>query len=318
MIKVRDLRKRYGSKEALKGISFVVEKGEILGFLGPNGAGKTTTMQILTGYLSPTSGTVTIGEADLLRDPLEVKKQVGYLPENPPVYRDMTVKEYLNFVMELKGVPRKERNNQLSELVERLQLTDVYTRLIGNLSKGYRQRVGLAQAICGDPEVLILDEPTVGLDPQQIITIREFIRELGRDRTVILSTHILPEVSALCERVLIINQGEIVAEGSPAELSHRLQKGQSLRVKIKGESEVVENNLAQISNISQITSVESEETGTCDFIITADGDADIREELFYTMAKANLPILELKPIDLSLEDIFLELVTEESTERGAA
>lgn len=312
MIEVQDLTKRYGSKVAVDDISFTVNEGEILGFLGPNGAGKSTTMNILTGYLSSDIGSVKIGDADILDDPMEAKKKIGYLPENPPLYLDMTVKEYLDFVYDLKKVkiPRKRHINEICELVK---ITDVYNRIIKNLSKGYKQRVGLAQALIGNPNVLILDEPTVGLDPKQIIEIRNLIKKLGKKHTVILSSHILPEIQAVCDRVIIINRGKIVADDTAENLSANMSDDHHHLVTIEGPENEVYKTLSTIPGMKEVTTLGNRGNGMFEYSLEAKEGADIRRELFKRMAGRNWPIMALKSTELTLEDIFLKLVSSDVT-----
>ncbi|MBQ3095365.1 MAG: ATP-binding cassette domain-containing protein [Clostridia bacterium] len=315
MIEVRDLVKHYGNKHAVNGISFRIEKGEIVGFLGPNGAGKSTTMNMITGYLSATSGTALIGDVDILEDPIAAKRNIGYLPEQPPLYVDMSVREYLNFVYDLKKVqlPRKAHLDEIFELVG---ITHVADRLIRNLSKGYRQRVGLAQALVGDPEVLILDEPTVGLDPIQIIEIRNVIKNLGRERTVILSTHILPEVQAICERVLVINNGIIVADGRAAELGARVDGVRRLNVRITGDVKSIAPVLRAIDGMKSVDILGEKESGSCDYQLTSAPGIDIRQPLFHALEKAGAAILEMRDAGASLEDIFVKLTAEAETAKS--
>ncbi len=312
MIEVQGLTKRYGSKVAVDDISFTVNEGEILGFLGPNGAGKSTTMNILTGYLSSDIGSVKIGDADILDDPMEAKKKIGYLPENPPLYLDMTVKEYLDFVYDLKKVkiPRKRHINEICELVK---ITDVYNRIIKNLSKGYKQRVGLAQALIGNPNVLILDEPTVGLDPKQIIEIRNLIKKLGKKHTVILSSHILPEIQAVCDRVIIINRGKIVADDTAENLSANMSDDHHHLVTIEGPENEVYKTLSTIPGMKEVTTLGNRGNGMFEYSLEAKEGADIRRELFKRMAGRNWPIMALKSTELTLEDIFLKLVSSDVT-----
>jgi len=311
MIEIQNLTKRYGQITAVNNISFTVDKGEILGFLGPNGAGKSTTMNIITGYIPSTEGTVKVGGYDILESPKEVKKRIGFLPEQPPVYMDMTVIDYLNFVADLKKVDRKQKRSQISDIMELVKIGDHRNRLIKNLSKGYKQRVGLAQALVGSPEVLILDEPTVGLDPKQIIEIRKLIKALGREHTIILSSHILPEVSAVCERIVIINKGEIAAIDTPENLSKGLGSASKLTATISGPRSSVENAIRGIYGVRYVEAVSSRDSETTTYIIESDKDIDIRKPLFFAMAKLGYPIIELKSLSMSLEDIFLQIVTEE-------
>lgn len=316
MIEIKNLTKRYGAKKAVDNISFTVKRGEILGFLGPNGAGKTTTMNIITGYNSSTEGTVTVDGFDVVENPMECKKRIGYLPEQPPLYMDMTVMEYLNFVYDIKGV-KKDRDTHLNDILRLVKIQDVSHRLIKNLSKGYRQRVGIAQALVGDPEILILDEPTVGLDPKQIIEIRNVIKELGKDRTVILSSHILPEVSAICERVVIIAKGKIMAEDTPENLSKALEGESKYLVRVAGGLKETENILKNVSGVVQVEPAGQKEPETYDFIMDAENGTDIRREMFRALAAADLPILMLKPMGLSLEEVFLQLTSDAQKDAAA-
>lgn len=312
LIEVKGLSKTYGGIKAVKNLNFTVEKGEILGFLGPNGAGKSTTMKIITGYISPTEGTVLIDGLDIVDKDIEVKKKIGYLPENPPLYSDMTVEAYLRFAAEIKDIKKTNVKARANEVIELLNLEDVRGRLIKNLSKGYKQRVGLAQAILGDPELLILDEPTIGLDPNQIIEIRDLIRKLGKDRTIILSTHILPEVSQLCERVIIINKGEIVAIDSPENLSNRFKDVNTIEARIVGAFSEVSEVIRGIDGVKRVDMLGEKEKGSIDYSIETNADIDIRPELFKRMAETGHQIIELKTIKLSLEDIFLQLTAAEA------
>lgn len=306
MIEIKNLTKSYGKSCALDNVSFTVNSGEILGFLGPNGAGKSTTMNIITGYISATSGTVTVNGYDNIENSKECKKAIGYLPEQPPLYMDMTVDEYLNFVYDIKKAtqPRKEHIDGILELVD---ISDVKGRLIKNLSKGYKQRVGIAQALIGDPEILILDEPTVGLDPKQILEIRNVIKELGKNRTIILSSHILPEISAICERVIIINKGKIVAVDTPENLSKKLTNDNKFVIRIAGGKSDIEDTVSSIPGIRYIESLGQKEEGSFDYIIESEKDVDVRSELFNILASKQMPILMVKGVDLSLEDIFLQI-----------
>lgn len=307
MIEVTNLTKKYGDHIAVDHLSFRVEKGQIYGFLGPNGAGKSTTMNIITGYLAATEGTVTIDGKDVQKDPEEAKCAIGYLPELPPLYVDMTVREYLDFVAELKKVPKKERKQQIDEVMEMTQITDMQQRLIRNLSKGYRQRVGLAQAILGYPEVIILDEPTVGLDPKQIIEIRDLIRKLGENHTVILSSHILSEVSAVCDHIMIIAHGKLVASDSPENLQKLMSGSMELDLEVKGSIAAVKSALQEISQIDRIEENTEASKNIAKLKVISKENADIREQVFYALADAKLPILEMTHAEKSLEDIFLEL-----------
>lgn len=306
MIEVKNLVKRYGQKFAVDNISFTVNPGEIVGFLGPNGAGKSTTMNIITGYISSSSGTVTVDGADILEDPQEVKSKIGYLPEQPPLYLDMTVKEYLSFMYDLKKA-KQPKNPHIREICELVKITNVYNRMIKNLSKGYRQRVGIAQALIGNPPVLVLDEPTVGLDPNQIIEIRSLIKELGARHTVILSSHILPEVQAVCDRIIIISQGKLVADDKPENLSKALSEDRRLNVRIAGPEEEIIKELEKSEKIASAVSIGMKEEGSFDFMIEAKDDGDIRREVFKITALKNWPILLMKSSELTLEDVFLQL-----------
>lgn len=310
MIEIQNLTKKYGQIVAVNNISFNVNKGEILGFLGPNGAGKSTTMNIITGYLPSTAGTVKVDGYDIMTHPAEVKKRIGYLPEAPPLYRDMTVTEYLKFVSNLNNVPKKNQKGQMADIMELVGLTDHRKRLIDNLSKGYRQRVGLAQALIGNPEVLILDEPTVGLDPKQIIEIRRVIKALSQERTIILSSHILPEVSAICERVVIINKGNIAAEDTPERLSQGLDKALKLSLTIMGPKDKVIEAVKKINGIHYMETVGKSGEKAYKYILEGKSEKnDIREKLFYAMAENGWPVLEMKPSVMTLEDIFISVVT---------
>lgn len=307
MIEIKNLTKKYGSKTVLDDISFTVESGEILGFLGPNGAGKSTTMNIITGYISSTSGSVCIDGIDIMDDPKAYKKKIGYLPELPPVYLDMTVMEYLEFVCGIKGCD----TSCIDTILEEVRITDVKHRLIKNLSKGYRQRVGIAQALVGDPELLILDEPTVGLDPMQIIDIRNVISELGKKKTLFISSHILSEISAVCDRVLIINKGKIVAEDTPDNLAALVSGKNQYVARIDGAREDIEAVLSALSGIERFECKGVGEENCLDYIIYAKNGADIRRELFREIAAKDMAILMFKSYDISLEDIFITLTAKE-------
>ncbi|MBE3593130.1 MAG: ATP-binding cassette domain-containing protein [Thermoanaerobacter sp.] len=312
MIELKNVTKVYGTRKAVDNISFSVDKGEIVGFLGPNGAGKTTTMKMITGYMPPTSGTIKIAGYDIVEQPIEAKKHIGYLPEVPPLYLDMTVEAYLHFVGGIKGVPPKKRREDVERIIHEVGLTDVRKRLIKNLSKGYKQRVGLAQAIIGDPDVLVLDEPTVGLDPKQIKEIRDIIKELGKKHTIILSTHILPEVSMVCDRVIIINKGKIVAIDKTENLSAALQNSRRYFIKVEGPYEEVVNSLKKIEGVTNIEA-EVDSDNTIKLTVESSADKDVRKDMFFAFAKKGFPILELKMLNYSLEEVFLELTTEEES-----
>jgi len=311
MIEIQNLTKLYGQIVGVKNISFTVEKGEVLGFLGPNGSGKTTTMNIITGYMPSTEGTVKVCGYDIMEEPGEVKKRIGYLPEQPPLYMDMTVSDYLNFVADLKKVDKKIKKSQLDDIMELVKITHVRKRLIRNLSKGYKQRVGLAQALVGTPEVLVLDEPTVGLDPKQIIEIRNLIKALGKEHTIILSSHILTEVSAVCERVVIIHKGEIAAIDTPENLSKNFRNMSKMSITIAVPRNSVLNLIKQIYGVRYVEAQTEKDKEVITYIIETDKDLDVRKPIFFAMAKAGYPILELKSVGMSLEDIFLQVVTEE-------
>lgn len=309
MIEVQNLTKRYGTHCAVDHISFKVEEGEILGFLGPNGAGKSTTMNILTGYLSSTDGVVKVGGYDILEEPNKVKAAIGYLPEQPPLYLDMTVREYLDYMYDLKkcALPRAKH---IAEICKIVKIQDVYGRLIKNLSKGYRQRVGLAQALIGNPPVLILDEPTVGLDPNQIIEIRSLIKSLGKHHTVILSSHILPEIEAVCDRIVIINQGKIVADDTAEHLSEKYSGDRRLIVRVAGPEEGAKTLIAGIPGVHTVMSMGEREPGVVEFAVEVKGGEDIRRPLFDRLSARKWPLMALKSMEMTLEDIFISLTRE--------
>ncbi len=311
MIEVKNLSKHFGDKKAVDGISFTAEDGEILGFLGPNGAGKSTTMNILTGYISSTDGVALIDGVDILENPIKAKQKIGYLPEQPPLYMDMTVKEYLSFVYDLKKC-KLPRNTHLKDICNLVKIENVYNRVIKNLSKGYKQRVGLAQALVGNPNVLILDEPTVGLDPNQIIEIRTLIKRLGKNHTVILSSHILSEVQAVCDKIVVINQGKIVADDTEENLSKNLVNSNKIMVKIDGPSDEVQKVIGSIAGIKTVEMISKETDEFCEFSIESEDGVDIRRELFKRISERSWYIMELKTSDMSLEDIFLRLTVGES------
>lgn len=312
MIEVKNLVKRYGNHVAVDNLTFSISKGRVYGFLGPNGAGKTTTMNIITGYLAATEGSVTVNGYDILKNPEDFKRSVGYLPELPPVYMDMTVREYLRFVAELKGVPKKDRIIQTEVIMGRVRLTQVADRLIGNLSKGYRQRVGLAQAILGFPETIILDEPMVGLDPQQIIEIRQLIRSLAKNHTVILSSHILAEVRELCDYILIISKGRLVAQDTPENLERLFSGQEYLRLESRGSLQEIKESLSNVEQIEDTVFLKKEED-LYEIRVTPKRGIDLREELFFAFAKRNLPLLTLYEESGSLEDVYLSLIQEGGT-----
>jgi ABC-2 type transport system ATP-binding protein len=310
VVEVQHVTKRYGSLTAVDDISFRVESGEILGFLGPNGAGKTTTMRILTGFLPATEGQARVAGFDVFEQPMEAKRRTGYLPETPPLYPEMTVAEYLRFVARIKGVPAAERRSQVGLAMERTRISDMADRYCGKLSKGYRQRVGLAQAILHNPDVLILDEPTAGLDPRQIIETRALIAELAGDHTVILSTHILPEVSQTCQRVVIINRGRVVAVDTPDNLTARLQGSQTLYLQIDTQGADVLATLEHVDGVARVTRVD-EQHGIGGYQVESLHGGDVRRELSHTVVTRGWGLLELRPQQMSLEEIFLQLTTEE-------
>ena len=321
-LEAKHLVKQYGGQTAVKDLSFQLESNSIYGLLGPNGAGKSTTMNMITGYITPTSGEVSINGSNIRENPEQVRKYIGYLPEIPPLYMEMTIKEYLLTAAELKGIPKAKLQQEIDSAMERLILTDKKDRLIRNLSKGYRQRVGIAQALLGDPQIIILDEPTVGLDPRQILEIRSLVKELGKTHTVILSSHILSEISAVCDYVLIVNKGELMAEGEVSELEHMVRGQNRLELVAEGSEETLRNIFRSFPQIRAVKMEMLEDKGVAasveDDIKTKSAcfsvelqlahDADIRRELFYKMAEERCPILEMKESSLSLEDVFLEIV----------
>lgn len=317
MIEVKDLVKVYGTHTAVDHLSFTIEKGQIYGFLGPNGAGKSTTMNIMTGYLGATEGKVLINGHDILKEPEEAKKSIGYLPEQPPLYMEMTVAEYLAFAAELKRIPKKEREGQVQAVMRLAKLEEVQNRLIQNLSKGYRQRVGLAQAILGFPPIIILDEPTVGLDPQQIIEIRELIRKLAKNHTVILSSHILAEVREVCDHIMIIANGKLVASDTPKNLEEQTNGGGTVTLQARAEKKQVEELLNTVPMIAQVEYTMGDQ-GLVTAQIRTRENRDIREELFGVFAKAGIPLCTLMMSRTTLEDIFLELTQETSAEEMTA
>ncbi len=314
MIEVKNLVKRYGNHVAVDNLSFTVEKGQVYGFLGPNGAGKSTTMNIITGYMSSSEGTVVIDGHDILEEPEEAKKRIGYLPEIPPLYLEMTVKEYLKFAADLKKVAKSEKAKMIDDIMGLTKIDHVQNRLIKNLSKGYRQRVGIAQAMVGYPEVLILDEPTVGLDPKQIIEIRDLIRNLAKKHTIILSSHIMQEISAVCDHILIISKGKLVACDTPDNLSKEFAGDNVLDVTVKATAEQVKKALYGISDIKEVTYKVSETRDALDVTIKPAAGADLREQIFYAFAKEECPIMKLQFKKMSLEDVFLELTEKDAIE----
>lgn len=316
MIEVKDLVKRYGNHVAVDHLNFTINDGQIYGLLGPNGAGKSTTMNILTGYLCANEGHVIINGNDIFKQPEKAKGEIGYLPEIPPLYTDMTVREYLQFVCELKKVDKTEINAEIERVSKKTDIMEVSNRLINNLSKGYKQRVGIAQALIGSPSIVILDEPTVGLDPLQIIEIRDLIKELGKDHTVILSSHILSEVSAVCDEILIISHGKLVACDTPENLSKMSEGHAELHMLVKGERAAVEAAINSCENVEKCDFAEGEEGIKLE--ITAKDDKDIREELFYILADRKLPILEMTSVSASLEEVFIDLTSKDPAELVSA
>jgi ABC-2 type transport system ATP-binding protein len=311
VIEVQHLTKRYGRVTAVDDVSFRVERGEILGFLGPNGAGKTTTMRILTGYMPATDGKAIVAGFDVFDQPIEAKRRTGYLPETPPLYPDMSVLEYLEFVAKIKGVPSNERSSRIKQVMQRTRIDDMAGRQCAKLSKGYRQRVGLAQAILHNPDVLILDEPTAGLDPKQIIETRELIKELAGDHTIILSTHILPEVSQTCQRVVIINKGRVVAVDTPANLTARLRGSETLFVQVDAAGADAAGVLGHIPGVTRVAESERRD-GVVGYEVDSETGRDVRRDLARTIVSSGWGLLELRPMRMSLEEIFLSLTTDET------
>ncbi len=311
MIEINHLTKYYGTKAAIRDVSFNVEKGEILGFLGPNASGKTTTMRILTCYMPATSGTAKISGFDVFGNSMDVRRRIGYLPENPPLYTDMTVEKFLEFVGRIKGIERKQLNKRVSEVMEKTSIRPEAKRLIKHLSKGYKQRVGIAQALIHNPEVLILDEPTVGLDPQQIIEVRELIKSLGGDHTIILSTHILPEVSMTCQRVIIINEGSVVASDTTDNLTRRLKGSENLYVEVEGPAAQVESKIKALKGVTRTSSQKTSRPGVAGFSVETELKADLRKDLAALIVNQGWGLLEMRPVGMSLEDVFLHLTTKE-------
>ncbi len=318
MIEVQDLTKSFGDNTAVNHLTFTVNKGEILGFLGPNGAGKTTTMRILTGFMPATSGTARVAGFDVFTDSIEVRRRIGYLPENPPLYTDMTVADYLDFVARIKGVGPDKRRQRVDEAMEKTNIGDKRNELIKRLSRGYKQRVGLSQALVHDPEVIILDEPTVGLDPKQIIEVRHLIKGLAGSHTIILSTHILPEVSMTCDRVVIINHGTIAAVDTPANLTMQLKGGQHVRIEVQGTEGAVRDALAAVPGVHKVNVQAGTASGRISVSVEAAPGEDIRSQVAAAVVAKSLPLYELTGVSLSLEDIFLQLTTEDAEHAAAA
>jgi len=317
VIEVQHLTKRYGPVTAVDDVSFSVQRGEILGFLGPNGAGKTTTMRVLTGYMPPTDGKAVVAGYDVFEQPIEAKRRTGYLPETPPLYPDMTVRDYLSFVSRIKGVPRGERTARVNEMMEKTRIADVANRHCGKLSKGYRQRVGLAQALMHNPEVLILDEPTAGLDPKQIIETRQLIKALAGDHTIILSTHILPEVSQTCQRVVIINRGKVVAVDTPDNLTSRLQGSETMYLQVDAGGADVASMLQRVSGVTRVAVTDTKQQ-IVGYEVDSEAGRDVRRELAAAIVGRGWGLLEMRPMRLSLEEIFLHVTTEETPAAAAA
>lgn len=311
MIEVHNLTKIYGLTRAVDNISFTVGRGEILGFLGPNGAGKTTTMRILTGFMPATRGTASVAGFDVFKQSLDVRKRIGYLPEDVPLYRDMDVTSFLHFVAEVKGVERRRKNQQIETAIERCGIGSVRNRLIGNLSKGFRQRVGLAQALINEPDVLVLDEPTTGLDPAQIIEIRELITELAKEKTIILSTHILPEVSMICQRVIIINRGKIIAVDSTDNLTDKARTSSKVILQADGPSDEVRQRLLSVPGVLGVETTEQVRDNIFRYQVDSEKDQDVRTQLAQTITSHDWGLLELRAVEMSLEDVFVQLVTNE-------
>lgn len=314
MIEVKNVTKKYGSFTAIDKISFEVKDGEVIGFLGPNGAGKSTTMNMITGFIEPTEGHIIVNGNDISKKATKAKKQIGYMPENVPLYQELTVKEFVNYMAELKRVDRKQRKLQAEEILKETGLEEVQNKLIKNLSRGYKQRVSLAGALMGKPDVLILDEPTVGLDPKQIIEIRNLIKELGKSHTVILSTHILSEVSQICEKVIIINHGKIVAIDTPEHLEEKTKENNVLLVTVEDKQENISQVKDKIENILELKMVKDNEDGTKQYMITSKADVDLRKALFDVLPKLNITIFELKKAEATLEDAFIRLVKDGTKE----
>lgn len=307
MLKVENITKKYGDKVVVNNLSFELQRGEVLGFLGANGAGKSTTMNIITGYIGASSGRVLIDGHDSVDEVNKVKGLIGYLPENPPVYLDMTVEEYLKFVCELKRVKKTDINNVLEEIMDSVNIVEVRGRLIKNLSKGYKQRVGIAQAIIGDPEIVIFDEPTVGLDPKEIVEIRNLIKEIGKEKTVIISSHILSEVEEVCDKLLIINKGEFVAIGTKEELKKKLSSSNKIFLRVKGEKKAIIDTLSNVEGIKTINELTSIEENSYDFNLELEENKDPREDIFFKLAEKKLPIMIMNTENLDLENIFLKI-----------
>ena len=308
MIEVKNVTKKYGKVKAVDNISFTINDGEIVGLLGPNGAGKSTTMNMLTGFIEQTSGTIIIDNYDMLKKPKKAKKEIGYMPEGVPLYTDLTVKEFVRYMAEIKKVDRKERKEKVEKIIEQTGLKDVQKKIIKNLSRGYKQRVSMAGALVGEPKILILDEPTVGLDPKQITEIRNLIKELGKTHTVILSSHILSEVSQICNKVIIINKGKIVAIDTPEHLEDKVTNNNCLYVTVEDTENKMKDIKDKIKDIKKVELVEENEDGTKEYMIEAKQDVDLRKTIFSEFAKENITIFEMKKADTTLEDAFMKLI----------
>ncbi len=316
MIEVKNLVKRYGDRNVVDDLSFQVDKGQIVGFLGPNGAGKSTTMNIITGYISATEGSVKVNGYDVYEEPEKVKASIGYLPEQPPLYPDMLVREYLSFVCDLKKVKKDDKEKVMTKVMRKTRIGDVSERLIKHLSKGYKQRVGLAAAMIGDPDILILDEPTVGLDPKQIMEIRDLIRELSKQHTILLSSHIMQEVDAVCNQILIINEGRLIAADTPEEIAKRAEGKNTITLQVRGEKEQIQSALDKMEHISDMRILKTGDAGICQAELVSPSEYDVREEIFYAMAEIRCPILEMVSKEPTLEEAFISLTGSGSRQQG--
>lgn len=310
MIQVENITKKYGSFTAVNNINFEIDEGEIVGFLGPNGAGKSTTMNMITGFIEPTSGRIIVDGYDISKKPRKAKRQIGYMPEGVPLYSDLTVKEFVTYMAELKGVPKKEKKDKVQKAIEETGLQDVQNKITRNLSRGYKQRVSMAGALVSNPKVIILDEPTVGLDPKQVTEIRALIKELGKEHTVILSSHILSEVSQICNRVIIINNGQIVAIDTPENLEKKVVTDNSVYVTVEDKENKMDNIIEKLPEIKEVKLITENEDNTKKYIITANSDIDLRKNIFETFAKEGITIFEMKKSDVTLEDAFMQLINE--------
>ena len=314
MIEVKHVTKKYGNFTAVDDINFTIKDNEIVGFLGPNGAGKSTTMNMITGFIEPTNGKIIVNDYDISKEPKKVKRQIGYMPESTPLYYDLTVREFVNYMADLKYVKRKEKKEKVDEVLKEVGLTNVQKKLIRNLSRGYKQRVSLSGALIGDPKVLILDEPTVGLDPKQITEIRDLIRKLGKNHTVILSSHILSEVSQICEKVIIINKGKVLAVDTPSHLEEEFEEENSIYVTVEDEKNKINEVSKKIKNLKNIEFIKEKNDGTKQYQLTADKSTDLRKEIFNLFPKNDINILELKKSEITLEDAFLKLISQKEKE----